>query len=54
MLLVLGAEFSRRNSSLLKEFCEIGLTKTALMDLWDRLCIAIDARCPDGGTVRDN
>lgn len=36
-------EFSEENRSLLKEFCEAGLTKNNLVKLWDRLCIAIDS-----------
>lgn len=36
-------EFAKENRSLLKEFCKIGLTKTNLMELWERLCVAIDA-----------
>jgi len=36
-------EFSEENRSLLKEFCKYGLTENDLVELWDRLCIAIDA-----------
>ncbi|XP_024887150.1 uncharacterized protein LOC112464414 [Temnothorax curvispinosus] len=39
----IGMEFSEENCSLLKEFCKIGLTKNNLVELWERLCIAIDA-----------
>lgn len=39
----IGIEFSEENRSLLKEFCEVGLTKNNLVELWERLCIAIDA-----------
>ncbi|XP_071562294.1 uncharacterized protein [Temnothorax nylanderi] len=39
----IGMEFSEENRSLLKEFCKIGLTKNNLVELWERLCIAIDA-----------
>ncbi|XP_011703072.1 PREDICTED: uncharacterized protein LOC105459079 [Wasmannia auropunctata] len=37
-----GMEFSEENRSLLKEFCKIGLTKNDLMELWEKLCIAVD------------
>ncbi|KAM0724628.1 hypothetical protein ACS0PU_009709 [Formica fusca] len=37
-----GIKFSEENRILLKEFCEINLTKDKLVGLWDRLCIAID------------
>jgi len=36
-------EFSEENRSLLKEFCKVGLTKNNLVELWERLCTAIDA-----------
>ncbi|XP_077275174.1 uncharacterized protein LOC143904395 [Temnothorax americanus] len=39
----IGMEFSEENRSLLKEFCKFGLTKNTLVELWERLCIAIDA-----------
>ncbi|XP_072750343.1 uncharacterized protein [Anoplolepis gracilipes] len=38
----IGIKFSKENRTLLKEFCEISLTKDKLVELWDRLCIAID------------
>lgn len=38
----IGVKFSEENRTLLKQFCEIGLTKNKLVELWDRLCIAID------------
>ncbi|XP_011254442.1 uncharacterized protein LOC105250177 [Camponotus floridanus] len=38
----IGIKFSEENRTLLKQFCEIGLTKNKLVELWDRLCIAID------------
>lgn len=37
-----GIKFSEENRILLKEFCEINLTKDKLVGLWNRLCIAID------------
>lgn len=39
----LGMEFAEENRSLLKEFCKVGLTKNNLVELWERLCVAIDA-----------
>lgn len=39
---VLGLEFSKENHSLLKKFCDVGLTKRDLIELWDALCVAID------------
>ncbi|XP_036139388.1 uncharacterized protein LOC105831095 isoform X3 [Monomorium pharaonis] len=39
----IGLEFAEENRSLLKEFCKIGLTADNLMELWERLCVAIDA-----------
>lgn len=39
---MLGIKFSEDNRFLLKEFCKIGLTKDGLMDLWDKLCTAIE------------
>ncbi|KAL6256134.1 hypothetical protein P5V15_012254 [Pogonomyrmex californicus] len=38
----IGIEFSEKNCTLLKEFCNIGLTKNDFVDLWNKLCIAID------------
>ncbi|KYN32625.1 hypothetical protein ALC56_13107 [Trachymyrmex septentrionalis] len=38
----IGMEFSEENRSLLKEFCEFGLTENSLVELWEKLCIAID------------
>lgn len=41
ILTLLGIEFSEENRLLLKEFCEIGLTKDSLTNLWNNLCTAI-------------
>jgi len=38
----IGITFSEKNRTLLKEFCKIGLTKDRLVELWDKLCTAID------------
>ncbi|XP_032690733.1 uncharacterized protein LOC116853679 isoform X2 [Odontomachus brunneus] len=38
----IGVQFSEENRLLLKEFCKIGLTKDGLVDLWDKLCTAIE------------
>jgi len=38
----IGMEFSEENRSLLKEFCKVGLTKSNLIELWERLYNAID------------
>ncbi|KAL0114966.1 hypothetical protein PUN28_010496 [Cardiocondyla obscurior] len=35
-------EFAKQNRSLLKEFCKTGLTKKNLIELWDKLCVAVD------------
>lgn len=40
--IVLGMEFSEENRSLLKEFCKVGLTKSNLIELWEKLYNAID------------
>ncbi|XP_070163246.1 uncharacterized protein [Polyergus mexicanus] len=45
-----GIKFSKENRILLKEFCEINLTKDKLVGLWDRLCIAIDNYAKDINT----
>lgn len=37
-----GIGFSEENRSLLKKFCEVGLTKNDLVELWDAMCVAID------------
>ncbi|XP_011162362.1 uncharacterized protein LOC105197600 isoform X2 [Solenopsis invicta] len=39
----IGLEFAEENRSLLKEFCKIDLTKDNLMELWEKLCLAVDA-----------
>ncbi|XP_018400353.1 PREDICTED: uncharacterized protein LOC108777868 [Cyphomyrmex costatus] len=39
----LGMEFSEKNRFLLKKLCKYNLTKNNLMELWKKLCIAIDA-----------
>ncbi|KYN16597.1 hypothetical protein ALC57_11106 [Trachymyrmex cornetzi] len=38
----IGMEFSEENCSLLKEFCKFNLTENSLVELWEKLCIAID------------
>jgi len=35
-------EFSEENHSLLKQFCKFGLTENNLVELWKKLCIAVD------------
>ncbi|XP_011341076.1 uncharacterized protein LOC105281508 isoform X2 [Ooceraea biroi] len=39
----IGVRFSEENYSLLKEFCKVGLTRDSLVELWNRLCTAVDA-----------
>ncbi|KYM97987.1 hypothetical protein ALC62_11333 [Cyphomyrmex costatus] len=39
----IGMEFSEKNRFLLKKLCKYNLTKNNLMELWKKLCIAIDA-----------
>ncbi|XP_029157989.1 uncharacterized protein LOC114930393 [Nylanderia fulva] len=43
----IGIKFSEENRTLLKEFCDIGLTKDKLNQLWHRLCSAIDIYAKD-------
>lgn len=38
----IGIKFSEENRTLIREFCEISLTRNKLVELWDKLCIAID------------